>query len=62
MSFFQIVYFKVYEEYVNNYPVAVETIHKYQENEETKHLLEVCMDLVNYCQKSNLIWTLEVLC
>lgn len=39
---FQVFYFKAYEEYVLNYPVAVETIKKYQRNEETKHLLEVC--------------------
>ncbi|XP_053375064.1 breakpoint cluster region protein-like isoform X2 [Mercenaria mercenaria] len=35
-----VVYFKIYEEYVNNYPKAVETIRKYQKNEETRHLLE----------------------
>lgn len=35
------VYFKTYEEYVVNYPIAVETMKKYQRNEETKHLLEV---------------------
>ncbi|KAL4224066.1 hypothetical protein ACF0H5_017523 [Mactra antiquata] len=35
-----VVYFKVYEEYVNNYPIAVETIRKYMRNEETRHILE----------------------
>ena len=38
---FQVFYFKAYEEYVQNFPCAVETIKKYQRNEETKHLLEV---------------------
>jgi len=36
-----VFYFKAYEEYVQNFPCAVETIKKYQRNEETKHLLEV---------------------
>lgn len=45
---FQVFYFKAYEEYVANYPVAVETIKKYQRNEETKHLLEVSVSGNNF--------------
>ncbi|XP_052798949.1 uncharacterized protein LOC128230579 isoform X2 [Mya arenaria] len=39
-----VFYFKIYEEYVHNYPVAVETIRRNQRNEETRHLLEEQME------------------
>ncbi|WAR03540.1 ABR-like protein [Mya arenaria] len=45
-----VFYFKIYEEYVHNYPVAVETIRRNQRNEETRHLLE---DLIKHTPKDH---------
>ncbi|XP_052270328.1 active breakpoint cluster region-related protein-like isoform X21 [Dreissena polymorpha] len=39
-----VVYFKGYEEYVHNYQKALETIRKYQRNEEARTLLEEQME------------------
>ena len=45
------LYFKLYEDYVKNYPKVLEVLPKYQENDETWHYFEVCIELINSQEK-----------
>lgn len=46
-----VLYFKLYEDYVQNYPKVLEVLPKYQDNEETWHYFEEQMELFQESSK-----------